>query len=379
MNRRGSNEGSIYKRKDGRYCGVVDAGWMNGKRKRKSFYGKTRKEVLTALNKALGETSRGLPLVSERQTVGQFLEHWLTNVVKPSTRPSTSSSYADTVRLHVIPELGRIPLSKLSPQHLQSLMNKKLEEGLSRRYVAYIRAVLRIALTQAERWGLVAYNVVNRVDAPRVEKHRVQPLETIEARRFLSAVKGERLEALYSVALSIGLRRGEILGLRWQDLDLDAAQLSVVQAAQRIRGEGIQFSPPKTDRALRSVNLPSPLVASLRAHRKVQLEERLKEGGRWQDFGLVFTSSIGTPIEPRNLDRHFKRMLKKAGLADMRFHDLRHTAASLMLAANVPARTIMEILGHSRISVTLDTYSHVMPPAMLEAADKISEVLWSQS
>lgn len=245
--------------------------------------------------------------------------------------------------------------------------------------MSYIRSVLGIAFNQAVKWDLVAYNVVDRVDSPRVERHQVRPLDSASACKFLAVVKGERLETLYSIALSIGLRRGEILGLRWQDLDLEAGTLSVRQAVQRIRGKGMIFAPPKTDRAQRTINLPTPVVPSLRKHRRVQLEERLRAGSRWREFDLVFASNIGTPLEPRNLDRHFKRMLAKAGLPDMRFHDLRHTAASLMLAANVNPRTAADILGHSRISVTLDTYSHVMPAAMHEAADKISAVLWNQN
>ena len=377
MAKRGANEGTIFQRKDGRWSSVVDLGWEGGKRKRKAFYGATRKEVADALNKALREKARGLPVVLERQTVGQFLGHWLEDVVEPSTRPATFSSYTDTMRLHVVPDLGRFPLSKLAPPHVQSLLNKKLKLGLSRRYVSYIRSVLRIALSQAVKWNFVAYNVVDRVDPPRVERHQVRPLDSTGACNFLGVVKGDRLETLYSIALSVGLRRGEILGLRWQDLDFEAGTLSVRQAAQRIRGKGITFVPPKTDRAHRTVNVPSPVIASLRRHRTAQLEERLKAGSRWHEFDLVFASNIGTPLEPRNLDRHFKRMLVKACLPDMRFHDLRHTAASLMLAANVNPRTAADILGHSRISVTLDTYSHVMPAAMHEAADKMSAVLWS--
>jgi integrase len=212
-----------------------------------------------------------------------------------------------------------------------------------------------------------------------VERYEIHAFELSDALRLLDAARGERLEALYSVALSLGLRRGEILGLRWQDLDLQQGTLTVRQAAQRLRGQGIKFAPPKTERARRSMVIPSPLVAALRIHRKQQLEDRLKAGSRWRELDLVFASKVGTAIEPRNLDRHFKRMLEKAELSDMRFHDLRHAAASLLLAQNVDPRTLMDILGHSRISVTLDTYAHVMPAAMHEAANKISSVLWNQN
>jgi len=376
--KRGQNEGSIFQRKDGRWCSVVDLGWENGKRKRKTYYGATRKAVAEALNKALREMAQGLPVAIQRQTVEQFLEHWLENAVRPATRPATFSSYTDTVKLHILPILGRLPLSKVSPQHVQTLLNQKLKQGLSSRYVAYIRAVLRIALNQAKKWNLVTLNAAELAEPPRVERHEFRALDPADTRKLLDAVKGARLEALYSVALSLGLRRGEILGLRWKDLNLDEGVLSVKQAAQRIRGQGMTFAPPKTERARRKVMLPNPLVSALRSHHKRQLEEQLCAGSRWQQMDLVFASGVGTPLEPRNLDRHFKRMLVKADLPNMRFHDLRHSAASLLLAQNVNPRTVMEILGHSRISMTLDTYSHVMPEAMREAADKISAVLWQE-
>src|SRR5271155_5334981 len=200
MAKRGANEGAIFQRKDGRWCSVIDLGWENGKRNRKSFYGATRKKVAEDLNKALREKARGLPVVLERQTLDQFLGHWLEDVVQPSTRPATFSSYADTMRLHVVPDLGRFLLSKLAPMHVQSLLNKKLKQGLSRRYVSYIRSVLRIALSQAVKWNLVAYNVVDRVDPPRVERHQVRSLDSTSACNFLGVVKGDRLETLYSIA-----------------------------------------------------------------------------------------------------------------------------------------------------------------------------------
>lgn len=376
--KRGNSEGSVFQRKDGRWCSVVDLGWENGRRKRKSFYGATRKEVAETLNKALRDRAQRLPVAVERQALGQFLEHWLEDTVRPARRPATFVSYSDTIKLHITPTLGRLPLSKVAPQHVQTLLNQKLNQGLSARYVTYIRAVLRIALNQARKWNLIVSNAAELVEPPRVERREIRPLAPAETRRLLDAVRGERLEALYSVALSLGLRRGEIMGFRWQDLDLEQGSLSVRQAVQRIRGQGMNFAPPKTERARRKVMLPVPLVSALRGHHIRQLEERLKAGSRWRESDLVFASSVGTPLEPRNLDRHFKRMLERAGLPDMRFHDLRHSAASLLLAQNVNPRTVMEILGHSRISMTLDTYSHVMPAAMREAADKISAVLWDE-
>ena len=274
--------------------------------------------------------------------------------------------------------MGRLRLRKLTAQHVESLLTEKEKQGLSARYVAYIRSVLRIALNQAKKRNLVGFNVVDLVDAPRVERYRAKTLDQVETRRLFEAVKGERLETLYSVAVSVGLRRGEILGLQWQDIDFENCTLSVERTVQRIRGEGIKAGPPKTERGRRTITLPAPLIASLKLHRKSQLEERLKMGTSWQDSDLVFSSNVGTFLEPRNLDRHFKRMLAKAGLPNMRLHDLRHSAATLLLAQNVNPRVVMEILGHSRISMTLDTYGHVMYASIREATDKVSAILWER-
>ncbi len=221
MARRGHNEGSIYQREDGRWVGVIDLGYHGGKRKRKSFYGSTRREVQQKLIAALRDRQTGLPGgYDDRQTVEQFLNHWLENSVKPSVRPKTYTSYAQLVRLHLAPELGRIRLTKLSPQDVQRFINRKLVSGLSPRTVEYCRAVLRRALNQAVRWGYVPRNVATLVDAPRSERPDPEPLTPEEVRAFLEAVKEDRLAALYSVAIALGLRQGEALGLRWEDVDL---------------------------------------------------------------------------------------------------------------------------------------------------------------
>jgi integrase len=386
---RGQGEGSIFKRRDGRWCAGLNLGWKNGKRHRKWFYGPTRDAVQRQLTAALRAQQQGLPVAPERQTVQHFLTRWLTDCAKPSVRPSTFVRYRELVSLHIVPELGHIVLSKLSPQQVQAFLNAKVgapaaskpgcgrpaPNGLSARTVQHCHAVLRCALGQALKWGLVPRNVATLVNPPRAPHHEIRPLSPEDATRFLATVRGDRFEALYSVALACGLRRGEALGLRWQDgVDLEGGTLTVRHALQRVNGR-LQLVEPKTARSRRTIALPETCVKALRSHRVRQLQERLLAGSRWQETGFVFTSTIGTPVEPDNLRRQFKAALSRAGLPAQRFHDLRHTSASLLLAQGVHPRTVMEILGHSQISLTMNTYSHVMPVVLRDAADKMDAIL----
>jgi integrase len=207
-----------------------------------------------------------------------------------------------------------------------------------------------------------------------VKRPEIDPLTLEQAKRFLEAARGERLEALYATVLMLGLRRGEILGLRWEDIDLDARTLRVAQALQRADGR-LRIVEPKSDRSRRVLALPESVVASLRGHRVRQLEERLAAGSGWQNTGLVFASIAGKPLDPQNMSRHFRRLLRKAGLKMFRFHDLRHSAASFLLAQGAHPRAIMELLGHSQSSLTMNTYSHVMPAMMRDLADKMDSLI----
>ena len=204
--KRGQNEGSIFQRKDGRWVGVLALGWVNGTRKRKSFYGKPRKEAHEKMTAALRDQQRGLPIVGERQSLEEFLARWLEDSVKTTVRPRTMESYAEICRLHLIPTLGRLPLVKITPQHIQKLLNEKLESGLSPRRVQYIRAVIRRALGQAEKFSLVPRNVARLVDPPSVPQKEIVPFNADESKKFLAAVEGDRLEALFVVAVGVGLR-----------------------------------------------------------------------------------------------------------------------------------------------------------------------------
>ena len=374
MARRGNGEGSIYKRVDGRWAAVVNLGYQDGKRKRKTYYGKTRREVQEQLTVGLRNRQQGLGSTPDRLTVAQFLETWLADTVKATVRPRTSESYGELVRLHLAPGLGRIPLTKLAPQDVQKLINRKLASGLSPRRVQYIHAVLRRALGQAEKWGMVPRNVAKLVDAPRVKAVEVRPFTPEQARSFIEAVRGDRQEALYILAITTGLRQAELLGLAWMDINLDAAQLTVRATLQRIDGE-YKLVEPKTARSRRTLALSRIAIEALQARKTNQVAETLLADRKWDESILVFTSGSGKPLSRHNVTRDFQALLARVGLPRQRFHDLRHTAASLLLAQHVQPRDLMEILGHSQISLTMNTYSHVMPAAMKDAATRMDSIL----
>lgn len=375
MAKRGANVGSIYKRKDGRWAASIHLGYEGGSRRRKTYYGKTRREVQAKLTAALRAHQQGLPIASARQTVGQFLVRWLEDSARPSLRPLTFVTYESIVRLHLQPALGRIQLDRLTPQHVQALLNERSAAGLAPATVRNIQRVLHRALEVAARWGLVGRNVARLVDVPRRVRKDVRVLSPEEARALLDAVKGDRLEALYTVALATGLRQGEALGLRWSDVVLDASMLTVRGALARIEGE-LRIVEPKSATSRRSITLPEFAVSSLRDHRARQLQERLRAGEAWHpEWNLVFATPQGAPLDARRVRTLFKAHLAHAGLPDVRFHDLRHSCASLLLAQGVPARVVMETLGHSSISMTMDIYSHVFPALSREAAHSMDAAL----
>jgi len=374
MSKRGQNEGSIYKRKDGRWAGAINLGYQNGKLKRKTFYGMTRAEVAGKLNSALSDQKKGLPVIIEGQKLGQFLTRWLDDSVKPKVRPNTYYSYEGHVRLYLKPELGHIQLAKLSPQQVQSFMRTQLDIGRSPRLVKYLRTVLRVALNQALKWNLVARNVATLVDPPRYIQPEVVPFSSDQVKDFIAAIRGDRLETLFLLMLTMGLRKGEALGLRWEDVHLDSNLICIQNSLQRI-DKKLQLVELKTTRSRRSLSVPETIVSALRSHRVKQLEDKMLAGERCKESRLVFATSLGTPLNPRNVLRSFHRLLSKAKIPQQGVHNLRHSCASLLLQQNVHARTIIEVLGHSRIGVTMDTYSHVMPQTMQAAAEVMNSVL----
>ena len=410
MKRRGQNEGTIFEERPGKWRASISVGRKNGRRIRKTFTATTRGEVQKKLTKALRDQQLGISVAPDRQTVGQFLRAWLDDVAKQNVRPATRASYSWIIVKHLVPGLGRIQLSKLSPQDVQSFLNDRLTSvrcphcdewmapdrfgnhvttnhadkaketktprPLTPRTVQHFHATLRVALAQAEKWGMVPRNVATLVDAPRVPHKEMRLFNPEQARQFLSSIRENRLEALYSVAMALGLRQGEALGLRWSDVDLDKGRLTVANSLQRIDGK-LQLVETKRDRSRRTVTLPKICLSALWRHRGRQEEERRAASDQWQQTGFVFTSTVGTPLDGPAVTHRFQKALKSAKLPHMRFHDLRHTCATLLLAQGVHPRLVMEILGHSQIAVTMNTYSHVIPAMQQEIATRMDSILSS--
>lgn len=367
--KRGQNDGTIYQRKDGTWCAQVT---IEGKRLTK--YSKTKAKCREWLNITLKQIEDGLSIAGANATIRDYFTEWLISV-KPSLRPKTWAQYEQISRTHILPHFGKLKLKDLRPDQIQSLYNRKHEEGKSTTTIRMIHAVLHRSLNQAVRWGLIGNNPTDAVNRPKPEKKEMKVLNENQALSFLSVVEGTRYEALYQLALVTGLRQGEILGLRWSDLDWSSGQLQIQRQLQRISGQGKVFTEPKSKAGRRLVVLGQTTLAKLRFHNDLQHQEQLIAGDRWRENDLIFPSTIGTPHEPTTLLRHFKGDLIKAELPEIRFHDLRHTAATLMLQQGVHPKVVQERLGHSTISLTLDTYSHVIPSMQEEAAEKMDELL----
>jgi len=362
--RRGHNEGSIKQRADGLWEARVSL--PGGKRR--SLYGKTRKETQDKLREALRDLDAGLDLSAGRQTVEQFLGQWLSASVRPSVKVKTYEGYESIVRVRVVPRLGRVPLARLTPLDLQGLYVGLEEAGLSRRSVHHTHRALHRAFGQAVRWGLLPRNPCDGATPPQPKRPEMRVLDQEQVAALLDATRDHPAHALYVLAITTGMRIGELLGLRWGDADLGASKLAVRRALQRQNGAGLVFVEPKTGRSRRSIVLGQRAVLALRQHRARQLERRLVAGEAWRDQGLIFCNATGGPADPSWQRAVFYEALKGAGPPPIRFHDLRHTAATLLLTEGVHPKVVSEMLGHATITLTLDTYSHLLPVMHAQAA-----------
>jgi len=375
--RRGDNEGSVYRDRDGRWRGSVHLGYRGGKRIRKVVSGRTRAAVSEKMKELLRSQQLGLPIQPDRQTVGVYLQHWLEQSVKNTVRPKTYITYRYLVRRHLEPEIGKVKLQKLNPQHVQRLLNSKLEAGLSPRTVRHVRTTLITALETAVKFGLTPRNVAKLVDPPRCPHREIRPYTVAEARRLLEAVEGDRLDALFVTTLSVGLRLGEVLGLCEDDMDLDSSRLTVRHSLERIPREPFRLVETKSEKGRRVLTLPAVTVARLRRHLASREQDRELAGSEWKgnSWGLVFTSTTGAPLHQRNVHRRFWELLDAAGLRRIRLHDLRHSAASLLIAEGVHPKAIQELLGHASVAFTLQVYAHLFEEARQEAADQMDSIL----
>jgi integrase len=344
-------------------------------RKRKVIYAGSHEEARRKLAEAIAERDKGLVYDSGGITVGEYLERWLEDSVRGSVKVTTHASYERVARLHVCPTLGGTKLSALTPAHIQALYRAKLDEGLAPKTVKYIHTTLHRALRQAVRWGLVPRNVAAAVDPPRVTTPEMRPLSPAQARVLLEAARGNRLEALYVLAVTTGMRQGELLGLGWEDVDLEARVVRVRRTLTLARG-GPSLTEPKTRGSRRSIRLTASAVDALERHRERQEAEGAASGDDWNAWSLVFCTRRGTPVRRDTLHaKHWKPLLKRSRLPDIRFHDLRHTCATLLLTKAVHPKIVSEMLGHSSIAITLDTYSHVIPGLGEVAASAMEDAL----
>ena len=358
--RRSKGEGSIYLRKDGLWVAQINL--PTGKRKVK--YSRNQKEVREWLLEQRKALFDGVLVSPTKVTVEQFLNRWMEDIKGPTIRPSTLISHESIIRNHILPEIGEIKLTQLTPAHLQNLYSQKLKSGLSKRTVKYIHTIMHQTLDQALKWGLVVRNVADAVDAPQPDKKPVEPLTQPQVQRLLEVLKEDRLFPLYVVFLGCGLRRGEALALTTDCIDFDREVIYVKKTLQSIKGQGLVIGEPKSETSRRTVALPEFVSEVLRRHLNREI-----------DSHYVFCTSRGTPFGPRNIVRHFKKMLKKAGLPETtRIHDLRHTFVSFMLAQNVPPKDVQIIAGHADFSTTMDIYGHLMPGAHHEAAKKMDKL-----
>jgi integrase len=370
--RRDKGEGSVYAT-DGKWREFLDLGYVGGQRKRKYFSGKTKRDVLDKLNAARRALGRAQVLPDDRQTVEQFLASWL-QMVRQAKRARTYEAYDLQVR-RLLPHLGRLRLSQLTPAAIQKAYAALLEKGLkgkplSRRSVKHAHAALHTALEQALKWELIYRNPTDVVEVPQPPKREMATLGAEQAGHlFASAASQEDpLQALWIVFATTGPRMGEACALRWADLDLACGTAVIQRALQRQRGVGLVFVEPKSDSSRRTVQLARFAVAALKEHRKRQAEWRLSLGSEWHDHDLVFCSQFGKPLDPARVRDRFHRALDCADLPNLRPHDLRHTAATLLLKRGVHPKVVQELLGHSSITLTLGTYSHTTPAMHAEAA-----------
>ena len=399
--RRANGEGTIGRRKDGRYEAKVFLRRSDGTYARRSVYGKTRAECRAAMLKLQARAESGLPVSTTTLTVGDYLTYWLHQIAEPAVRRTTFASYEPLVRLYLIPGLGRRRLRDLRAPHIRTWLNTVAQtcqccaQGKDARRaekprgkprccakgeccgsvpsditVRYLLKLIRAALQAATEEELIERNVARLVKLRATTGRKVAPLSVQESRRFLAVARTHRLSALWAVALGVGLRRGEALGLKWSDVDLDRGRLTVRRSLQRVDGK-LMLHQTKTSTSERTIPLPQPLIRALREHRQRQLEERFTAGAAWEDHNLIFCTAQGRPIEPRNINRAFTALLPKANLRSIRLHDLRHSCATLLFTQGVEAATVQRILGHSSITVTTSTYVDVIEQVQHDALSRL--------
>ncbi len=399
---RRNGEGSIRQRKDGRWEGRVWVFTTDGGEVRRSVYGATWDEAYAEMTRLKADSLGGIRLPATDQTVGEYLAYWLTEVAKPRVRPSTFASYQRWMLTYIVPYVGSKKLGKLRPSDVRTFLNRlknicqccalgkdkrRVDQGkgarccakrprecceafLSDASIRYVHRLLRAALQDAVVEELLPRNAAKNLRISHRYRPKFTPWTADEARRFLAAAREDRWYAVYAVALSIGLRRGEALALRWSDVDLDDGLIHVRRSLQRLRGQ-LVLSSVKTADSERAVPIPKNLADVLRQHQAAQRADKATVGNKWQEGGAVFTTRLGTLIEPRNLNRHFDRLCERAGVRRIRFHDLRHSCATLLYDQGVSIENIQDVLGHSSPTITKTIYVDATRKVQRDAVDKL--------
>ena len=335
-----------------------------------------RKAAQAWLNQRLTERDAGIAVKPAQQTLNEYLDRWLETAVKPKVRPKTWMGYRSLLHNHIRPALGARPLAKIKPLEVQQAFQDMIDRGLSARTIEYTRMVLRQAFKQAIQWRLLTFNPCDGVQIPRRQRREMQALSPEQARRFLVVARGTRYGMLFELAITTGLRPSEYLALKWEDIDFERGTLSVVRSLDAMPGGGYRLEETKTRNSRRVVKLLPGVLRALLEHRQAQQRLREEAGERWNEQGFVFTNAEGGPLDGHNLSsRHLRRILKEAGLPQIRLYDLRHTAATLALSAGVPVKVVSEMLGHSSVALTLDVYSHVLPHMQEDAARRMAALL----
>jgi integrase len=367
--KRGNNEGCIYKRKDGRWCAQVS---LNGKRITK--YAKTQHECRDWVKQTLDKIEHGLTFEGAQLSLERYMQSWLTGK-ELSRRSSTVRNYRRYTDLYILPALGKLRLQAIVPAHIRQLYLRLQVEGKGARTIQLVHVTLRCAFAQAVKEGLIGYNPLDAVERPKVETKQFRIFTEEQARKFMMAAKGHPYEALFYLALTTGMRKGEILGLKWSDVDWEKKMLRVERQLQPVSFNGGALAPTKTKSGRRQIKLGKGLLAMLELHRQRQETQKLLAGDRWKENGMIFTTSIGTYIDQTKVSREFKRILREADLPDIRFHDLRHTSLSFLLDRGTPVNTVQNRAGHSKASITTDIYGHSMAHSQDEAAEDIEEIV----
>ena len=376
VRKRSNGEGTIVPKANGSWeARILITDPITGESKIRTRCRKTKAEVKAWLDDIKVKLHTGQYVGEQKMTVREWLNTWLNLYAMKKIRRTTFESYESIIKTHIIPSIGNIRLQSLRKDQIQKFYNDKQENGradgkggLSSTTINYMHAILKQALQQAVDDGLVYKNIATSVVKPSKVRFHPQTLNTEQVKKFLQSNKGSKYYSAFLVECYTGLRRGELLGLRWKDIDLEGKLLSVQQGLVRTKN-GLSINEPKTTASRRTIPLTDEVVQELKQHRKRQLEERLLTGSSYYDLDLVFSSHIGKPLDPRSFTKRFQEGLRVAGLPEIRFHDMRHTHATILLEMKQNVKVIQERLGHTTIRMTLDTYSHMLPGMQEQATE----------